>query len=612
MTEPPHNAADLDLPIRGETHFFRRFCRLACPYWRSEHGVRATVLTAGVAILTVAQVLVPVAINQWSLRLFDTIEQRALGDLAGLIGALALIILANVLVTTTHLRVKRRLQVDWRNWLTGRVLDEWLTAGRHYHVKFLPGEHDNPDQRIAEDIRIATEYAIDLAHSLLFCLLLLGSFTYILWGLSGSPHLEFAGMSLYLPGHLVWIALAYAATGTVVALLLGRPLVRAANRRQTDEANFRFGLARTRENALAIALRHGEPEERRYAGTLFGGVIRAWDRQTRALAQLFYFSSSWSVLSQAFPVLVAAPRYFAGTISLGVLMQTAQAFQQMIAALAWPIDNIPRLAEWRASAERVLGLAAALDSLRTGPAPAGSPAVVTARSDRPTLGFRDVTLSTASGEVVLNGFSAEIRGGERVLMCGDRRAAVTLFRAVGGLSPWGAGRIELPADGPIFFMPRRPYMPSGPLREVLGVPTAEALPDEAQLHEALTRVGLGHLIPRLDERGEWEQLLSAAEKQRVGFARLLLAKPSWIFVNEATDALGPKAEAELLRLVANALPRSAVVAVGPDDPPLVDSSGRAFYTRRLRLALDDGGEGAAPEMPAVAAVPPAPAAPAAA
>ncbi|MFZ5557194.1 MAG: ABC transporter ATP-binding protein/permease [Pseudomonadota bacterium] len=601
MTEPRQGAADLNLPFRGEPYFFRRFCRLAGPYWRSANPVRAFVLTAALVALTVAQVLVPIAINQWSLRLFDAIEQRALGALANLVFALAAIIVANVLVTTTHLRVKRRLQVDWRNWLTGNVLDEWLTAGRHYHVRFMPGEHDNPDQRIAEDIRIATEYAVDLVHSLFYCLLLLASFTWILWGLSGSPHLEIGGANLYLPGHLVWIALLYAATGTVVALLLGRPLVRAANRRQTDEANFRFGLARTRENALAIALRHGEPEERRHAGGLFGGVIHAWDRQTRALAQLFYFSSSWSVLSQAFPVLVAAPRYFAGTITLGVLMQTAQAFQQMIAALSWPIDNIPRLAEWRASAERVLGLTAALQQLRAAPDADSRPAVVTARSKGPSLGFHDVTLSTADGEIVLNDFSAEIARGERVLMCGDRRAAVTLFRAVGGLSPWGSGRIELPADGPIFFMPRRPYMPAGPLRDVLSVETAAEPPGESALHDALVRVGLEHLIPRLDERGEWEQALTAAEKQRLGFARLLLAKPSWIFVNEATDALGPKGEAELLRLVAKALPRATVVAVGCDDPPVVDPAGSIFYTRRLHLSLnDDASAPAAAPAPAAA------------
>jgi putative ATP-binding cassette transporter len=583
LIEPtPAAAAAVPRPApRLEPRFFRRFGRLAGPYWSSARRTRARALTGVLALLTVAQVTVPIAINQWSLRLFDTLEQRALGDLAGLVGALALIIAFNVAVTVTHLRVKRRLQVDWRGWLTGRVLDEWLAGGRHYHVRFLPGEHDNPDQRIAEDIRIATEYAVDLAHSLFYCVLLLASFAWILWSLSGSPELRIGGWNVYLPGHLVWIALLYAGTGTAVALLLGRPLVRAANRRQTEEANFRFGLVRARENALAIALRRGEAEERHHAGALFGGAVRAWDRQTGALARLFYFSSSWSVLSLAFPILVAAPRYLAGTISLGVLMQTAQAFQQMIAALAWPIDNIPRLAEWRASGERVLALHRALERLRDGAAPEHG-AIVVAGSGRALLALRDVTLATAAGEVVLAGFSAEIREAERVLVTGDRRAAVTLFRAVGGLSPWGRGRIELPADGPIFFMPRRPYMPTGPLRGVLTVAAAPP-PDDAALRAVLEQVGLGGFAERLDETGDWDNALTAAEKQRVGFARLLLERPRWIFCNEATDALGAAGEAAMLQLLLEALPGATVVAVGGDDAGAGLAAEAGFYTRRLRL-----------------------------
>ena len=300
---------------RPRTDFFRRFVHLAGAFWQSRLKWRARSLTAMLVALTFAQVLVPVAINQWSLRLFDALEQRAMRTFFLLIGVLVLIIAANALVTTTHLRVKRRLQVEWRSWLTGRVLDEWLSSGRHYHVSFVPGEHDNPDQRIAEDIRISTEYAIDLAHSLLYCILLLVSFTQILWTLSGPPQVELGIASLYLPGHLVWVALIYASVGSAAAVLLGQPLVRAANRRQSEEANFRFGLVRARENALSIALRRGEGEERRQAGELFEGAVRAWNRQTLALSNLFLFSSSWSVLSQAFPVMVAAPRYIAGVIS---------------------------------------------------------------------------------------------------------------------------------------------------------------------------------------------------------------------------------------------------------------------------------------------------------
>jgi len=574
-----------------QSDFFRRFVRLSGAYWQSGQSWRARVLLATLVALTIAQVLIPVAINQWSLRLFDALEQRALGDFVMLIGVLVLIIAANALVQITHLRVKRRVQVDWRSWLTGRVLDEWLSSGRNYHVSFVPGEHDNPDQRIAEDIRIASEYAIDLAHSLLYCVLLLVSFTQILWTLSGPPQVELGAFSIYLPGHLVWIALLYASAGSAAAVLLGRPLVRAANRRQREEANFRFGLVRARENALSIALRRGETEERRQAGELFEGAVRAWNRQTVALSNLFLFSSSWSVLSQAFPVMVAAPRYIAGAITLGVLMQTAQAFQQMIAALAWPIDNIPKLAEWRASVERVLGLHEALRTIDEQYVPRDRPTISLQRSDRPVLAFRRVAIADAAGKELVGCFSAEIAEGERVLISGDRSTAVTLFKVVGGLWPWGHGEVGLPNGGPIFFMPRRPYMPTGPLRGVLTYPPTGRPADDAAIANALRRVGLGHLVRRLNEMGEWEQLLVAAEKQRIGFARLLLQRPRWIFVNEATDALGPQGEAEMIHLLEQEFADATVVTIGHN------GTLEAFHRRRLVIVGCEG-EALVAEAPA--------------
>ena len=576
---------------RPRPEFFREFVRLGGTFWLSERKWRARLLTATLVALTFTQVLVPVAINQWSLRLFDALEQRATKTFFLLIGVLVLIIAANVLITTTHLRVKRRLQVEWRTWLTGHVLDEWLSSGRNYHVRYAPGEHDNPDQRIAEDARISTEYAIDLAHSLFYCILLLVSFTQILWGLSGPPQVDLGVASIYLPGHLVWVALIYASVGSGAAVLLGQPLVRAANRRQREEANFRFGLVRARENALSIALRRGEGEERRQVGELFEGAVRAWNRQTLALSNLYLFSSSWSVLSQTFPVLVAAPRYIAGAITLGVLMQTSQAFQQMIAALAWPIDNIPKVADWRASVERVLGLHDALRSLGEQFEPGDRPTIKLEHSPRPILVFRNVAIADASGRELVGCFSAQIAEGERVLISGDRGTAVTLFKVVGGLWPWGHGEVELPDSGPIFFMPRRPYMPTGALRGVLTYPPSGRPVDDALIQGALRRVGLGHFIPRLDEAGEWEQLLVASEKQRVGFARLLLQRPRWIFVNDATDALGPQGEAEMIRLLEQEFGDATVVTIGHD------GTLEAFHRRRLMIVGCEG-EALVEEAPA--------------
>lgn len=571
----------------AERTFMQRFGRLAGGYWNGEERWKVRGLTAALIVLTVAQVVSPILMNLWSQKLFDSLEQRAMDRMPMLILALSGIILANMTVTTTHLVLKRRLQMGWRRWLVRRVLDEWMTKGRHFQVTYMPGEHDNPDGRISEDIRITAENAINLAHSLFYCILLLGSFTKILWSLSGETWIEWGDLSIYIPGHLVWVALLYAAVGTTVAMLLGRPLVRAVNSRQTCEANFRFGLVRVRENSEAIALLHGEPDERRRFTDLFTAVADAWRRQTNALAHIFLFSSGYSVLSTAFPVLVAAPRYIAGTITLGVLMQTAQAFQQMEAALSWPVDNLSTLAEWRASVERVLGLHEALQTLESEMAQPGGRRIQVGSGDGQVLAFRDLTVSTPLDEVVISGFSSEFALGEHVLISGDPGAAIRLFKVVAGLWPWGSGQVDLPNDdsgkSAIFFMPQRPYLPIGRLRSAVSYPAGPAAFGDGVLHAALERVGLEHLIPRLDATDSWEKVLTIAEQQRLGFARLLLHRPSWIFIQEATDALDPVGEADFMQMLQEEFSEATVLTVGHH------SGLDAYHQRKLVLVRSSDG-----------------------
>jgi len=340
-------------------------------FWTGQRRIFAWSLTLALVVLTIAQAAVPVALNLWSQRLFDALEQRDFTNLLHETGVAVMIILANMLVMTAHLRAKRRLQVEWRGDLTGRILDQWMIRGRDYRVQ-RQGGLDNPDGRIAEDVRVATETTVELGHSLLYCVLLLLSFTQILWGLSGTIALEVGGWALALPGYLVWIAVCYAGVGAAVAAWLGQPLTRAANLRHAKEADFRFGLASVRESGSTIPLQaidSARPKVERQ----FHELIGAWTRQTRALAHLITFSSSWTVLSQAAPILVAAPRFIAGTITLGVLMQIAQAFQQMTQALAWPIENMQRLAEARASFTRVTQLHGWL--VESQPDPLGRPIV---------------------------------------------------------------------------------------------------------------------------------------------------------------------------------------------------------------------------------------------
>ncbi|WP_446811385.1 SbmA/BacA-like family transporter [Methylomonas sp. 2BW1-5-20] len=315
-------------------------------------------------VLTVLQIIIAVMITEWSAALFDALEQHNMAGLQTQIRDLLLIFAASMLVTVLHLKIKRDLQISWRAWLTAHVIGRWMHKGHHYQIaQILTVGHDNPDGRIAEDIRVATDEAVNLSFTLFYCLLLLCSFTQILWTLSGSVILNLGYIQIPIYGHLVWLALLYAALASILGWWAGRPLTLTTNAMQTVEANFRFGLVKARENAKIISANKREAHEKKRFLGLFQDINGIYDLQTRAWEHIILFSSGYAVLSMALPILIAAPRYILGSITLGALMQSVQAFQQMAAALSWPVNNMPVIAQWHASVDRVLGLVDALHDL---------------------------------------------------------------------------------------------------------------------------------------------------------------------------------------------------------------------------------------------------------
>ncbi|GAB4270568.1 MAG: ABC transporter ATP-binding protein/permease [Methylomicrobium sp.] len=561
-----------------KTGFFMQFIRLAGPFWHSENKDVVRKLTLSLTALTVMQIAVAVLITEWSAGLFNALDQHSMADLIKYVGLIVLIFAANMAITVTHLKVKRRLQRDWREWLTDHLIKRWMTDSRHYLVTHIQkGAHDNPDGRIAEDIRIATEYAIDLSHSLFYCLLLLISFTKILWTLSGVVVLDLLVVEIPVYGHLVWLALFYAATASALGWLIGRPLIKATDARQTMEANFRFRLVRERENSLAIALAHGEQKEQMRLRTLFQDIMQAWDRQTQAWANIQLFTSGYSVLSMAFPILVSSPRYITGSISLGALMQSAQSFQQMAAALSWPVDNMARVAEWRASVERVLGLVEALDHLEQEIASGDPRRIQRCQSDNDRIRIDDLSIIRLDGIVVVSDLNEEIRPGERILITGNAFSGSKLFKAIVGLWPWGTGRIELPDGDTVFFMPPRPYLPSGTLRAAICYPSPPEAFDQDQLARALVTAGLQEFEAQLDQIDHWETALSREQQQRFGMVRLLMYQPKWILMENSFDSLDPEGEIAILRLICEKLPDAAMMSI-TNEP-----EAKAFFQRAINL-----------------------------
>lgn len=538
-----------------------QFRLLVVPYWNSGHKwiVRGEVLL--LIVLTMAQVGLAIWISYWHRELFDALEARSLSDLLQQAVTFMLIFGLTMAVTALHMYVKRWVQLDWRRWMTSHLLDRWMAHAHLYRLHYSNGDHDNPDGRIAEDIRIATDMAIALAHSLLFSLLTLGSFIEILLEVSGSATLP--GTSIVVPGFMVVMAFLYAGVGTVLGLMLGRPLIRATNRLQAVEANFRFGLARAREHSEAIALMHGERHERRDADHLLAAVGRGWNRQTFAYLGIVSFSTGYGTLLPVFPILIAAPQYIGGAMTLGLLMQAAQAFQRLTSALSWPVDNLGDLAKCRASIDRIVALEQDVQALeRHGWSEHdGGEHIQLCHSHHPELNIHDLTLTSPGGQVLLEGFNLRVRRGERILITGDPAAAISLFKAVAGLWPWGQGEITLPEGRDVMFLPQHPFLPEGTLRAALCYPHSEKHYDTASLLRALECAGIAWLAPRLDERDDWSRSLPLRAQQRIGITRLFLQQPGWVFIDEGTDALEPKDEVCMMEMLHHELPNSTLINI---------------------------------------------------
>lgn len=540
-------------------NFFQQFIQLCGPYWQCERRWKVRGFTAFFGLLTLAQVGLAIWMSYWNRALFDALEQRSLSQFLLQIGTFVAIFVLTMAVTAVHLHVKRWLQLDWREWMTARLLDHWMHKGQHYRLLYVAGEHDNPDGRIAEDIRIVTESTIALGHTLFYSLLILFSFIDILLAVSGAANVP--GTEVNVHGYMVWMAFLYAGVGAALGFLLGRPLIRSTNVLQTAEADFRFGLARARENAEAIALMQGERVERNFSARLFAGIAQGWNKQTLAYTWIVSYSAGYGALLPVFPILIAAPQYIAGTMTLGILMQAAQAFQKLTSALSWPVDNLGEIARCRASADRVLSLYEDLLQLEASAKEENACRIDVTDSTRMSLELAHLTVANQDGLVLLEDFNAVIERGERVLISGDQGAAIGLFKVVAGLWQWGQGTILLPHDHSIVFMPQRPFLPASTLEAVLSYPAPAETYDARAMHYALECAGIAWLAPRLHETDVWDRVLTTRAQQRLGFARVFLQQPSWIFIEEATDAFDEDSEDSIMEALYRELPNATVITI---------------------------------------------------
>jgi vitamin B12/bleomycin/antimicrobial peptide transport system ATP-binding/permease protein len=554
--------------------------RLAAPYFWSEDRWPGRILLAAVVAIELAIVAINVLLNYWNARFFNAIQERSWDSFVAELLLFCVLAAAFIALAVYQLYLNQWLQIRWRRWMTTDYLARWLQGANHYRMQLLGDAADNPDQRIAEDIQMFVERTLTIGIGLLGAAVSLASFFTILWALSADAPLTLFGVEWRIPGYLVWAAVIYAALGTVLTHLIGRALIALNFNQQRFEADFRFNLVRVRENSEQIALLNGETAERDRLMDRFGAIMTNWLAIMARTKQLTFFTAGYTQASIVFPYIVVSPAYFAGNIQLGALTQTASAFNSVQTSLSFFINVYRQLAEWRAVMDRLAGFEAAV---ATGRWAAQTPPVVSLApaSDGKAVEVDDLEVNLPTGAPLVKARDIAIPAADRVLVTGPTGSGKsTLFRAIAGIWPFGAGTVSVPAGARVVMLPQRPYFPVGSLEAAVSYPAVPGTFEGARLAEVLVAVGLPALALRLNEHAHWNRMLSLGEQQRLAIARAILLEPDYLFLDEATASLDEASEADLYRLLRERLPRMAIVSIGHR------STLHAFHRRRLVLERD--------------------------
>jgi putative ATP-binding cassette transporter len=561
---------------RGGLRFTRRAWGLAAPYWRSNERWRARMLLVAIVTLTLGLVGLSILYNDWNRAFFEAIQNKDFESFGPLL--LRFCILAGLYIAGAVYRryLTQMLQMRWRIWLTRHYLDRWMDDHVYYHLEIGEQRPDNPDQRLAEDLRLFAFNTLDLAMGILSSAVTLVSFVAILWVISGPLAVSVGGVPVEIPGYMVWVALLYAVFGSVLTHAVGRPLINLNFQQQRVEADLRFGLIRLRENAEGVALYRGERVERGQLETRLERIRSNWWQLMRYTRNLTFLTVGYSQLASIFPVLVAAPRYFAGAITLGVLTQIGNAFGQVQGSLSWFVESYGSLASWKATVDRLLTFEDAIDQATAHREEV--PAITMIADGVGDLRAERLELRMPGGIRILREMDLSIGHGERVLIGGDTGVGKsTLFRALAGIWPFGSGHVHVPKQARVLFLPQRAYLPIVSLRETVTYPEPASAFDDAAIRDVMQATGLGAFVGRLDEVENWSLQMSGGEQQRLAIARALLHQPEWLFMDEATAALDEGAERELYALLAERLPHTAIVSIAHG--PAVSS----LHTRRMQL-----------------------------
>ncbi|HXR86306.1 MAG TPA: ABC transporter ATP-binding protein/permease [Stellaceae bacterium] len=543
--------------------FLRDAWRLAKPYFVSDDRKWAWGLLAAVIALNLLLVGLNVRFNFWRNDFYNAVQnydEPGFWKQLAIFTGLAVVFIATAVYSTY---LQQMLQIRWRRWLTKQYLHDWLDSKAYYRLQLTGTATDNPDQRIQEDLNRFTDISLTLTLGLLNSIVTLFSFVTILWSLSGPITL----FGITIPGYMVWFALLYAILGTAVTMAIGRPLIALNFMQQRYEADFRFSLVRLRENAEGVALYGGEEREHAIFLSRFDHVVDNFWTIMRRIKAIGWWTNFYAQFAIIFPYVVVAPRYFAKAIQLGGLMQTAEAFGQVQSSLSFIVNsytagtgaNDTGIAAWRAVVQRLVGFD---ERVRAIAADAKGKQPIDVERDGDGVAVQQLDLALPDGTPLLRQVDLAVKPGEAMMITGPTGSGKsTLLRAMAGIWPYGRGAIRMTA-GKLLFLPQKPYLPIGTLRQALIYPKATTDLPDSRLTDAMTAVGLEKFLPQLDEDDNWPQRLSLGEQQRLAIARILLIEPNLLFLDEATSALDEPSEAKFYEMLRKAAWHPTIVSVG--------------------------------------------------